>query len=696
MKRMHNLWQALVVSVLVVAAPVAAWQQTDVLNTLTGINQAPLTPDRYALQLNFAKVVAAPVVRAAQNPLRNEFLLRYTNTELPLGTFDTPAHPLIESVQLEQQRDDLLVSIRTRQPLQHLVSRSGNDLSITLVAATETPSAGASAEVEQAQQVRHELQDLDFSRAEAGAALITLTSSHEMSGEVQPELRHEILPNGERKLTWTLYNTRLPSELLYLLDVSEFDTPIRHVETFRDGSNTRIEIVGKAGFTHFLEQNGDELALMLRPQAEEGVAALTAEGDSQPISLNFQNIPVRQLLQILADENELNLVASDAVSGTITLRLDNVPWTQALNTILQVKGLDKRIEGNILIVGPADELAEREAKNLEANAKIADLTPMTASYIQINYAKAADIAMLLRNEDTNLLSERGAVTVDERTNTLLIRDTESQIQSIKDMVAVLDVPVKQVMIEARMVTVRDNISDELGIRWGFSQSRSDNALSGSLEGTGALLDGEVPSLSDRLNVNLPVNNPAATLGFQVARLADGRLLDLELSALEQENRGEIIASPRITTANQKEASIEQGTEIPYVQSASSGATAVEFKKAVLGLRVTPQITPDNRIILDLTITQNTRGETVSTSTGPAVSIDTQEITTQVLVENGETIVLGGIYQQQILNDISKVPLLGDIPYVGVLFRTESQINEKRELLIFVTPRVVTVGGATPR
>jgi len=406
-----------------------------------------------------------------------------------------------------------------------------------------------------------------------------------------------------------------------------------------------------------------------------------AESSQKPISLNFQDVPVRQLLQILADENNLNLVASESVQGNITLRLENVPWERALETILRVKGLDKRYDDNILIVAPASELAQREAEQLESRQRMQDLAPLESSYIQINYAKADEIAQILRTDSSDLLSSRGAVTVDERTNTLLVRDTPEQIETVKAMVNVLDVPVKQVIIEARMVTVRDNISDELGIRWGITEPTLDTSVPPPL-GTGTNVTGD-------FNVNLPIASPAATIGFQVAKLADGRLLDLELSALERENKGEIIASPRITTANQKEAYIEQGTEIPYVESASSGATSVQFKKAVLGLTVTPQITPDNRVILDLVITQNTRGETVSTPTGPAVSIDTQEISTQVLVENGETIVLGGIYQQQILNDISKVPLLGDIPYVGVLFRTDSQVNEKRELLIFVTPRIVT-------
>ena len=308
--------------------------------------------------------------------------------------------------------------------------------------------------------------------------------------------------------------------------------------------------------------------------------------------------------------------------------------------------------------------------------------------MRVNYAKAEQMATLLQSSNGGILSARGSVAVDERTNTLLLRDSVDSISMAKRLLKELDVPVKQVLIESRMVTVRDNVDEQLGVRWGLTGRQGDAALSGSAIAASNINSGVIPELSDRLNVNLPVANAAGRIGVQIASLMDGTILDLELSALETENRGEIIASPRITVANQQEAYIEQGTEIPYVQSTSSGATSVEFKKAVLSLKVTPHITPDNRIILDLVVTQDTRGETVSTSTGPAVAIDTQEIKTQVLVENGETIVLGGIFQQISTNDVTKVPLLGDIPIVGGLFRNKVSIEQKRELLIFVTPKIV--------
>ena len=404
------------------------------------------------------------------------------------------------------------------------------------------------------------------------------------------------------------------------------------------------------------------------------------------ISLNFQDISVRTVLQIIADYNEFNLITSDTVTGNITLRLDGVPWDQALDIILKVKGLDKRMQGNILMVAPSDELAAREAKNLQAQQQVEELAPLYSEYIQINYAKAFELADLIKNEDTSILSSRGSVSVDERTNTLLVRDTAKSIEDIKRMVNILDIPVRQVIIEARMVTVKDDLNEELGIRWGVTDTDGEYSTAGSLTGANSASNGVVPDLADRLNVNLPVANPAGSIAFQIARLADGTILDLELSALEQENKGEIIASPRITTANQKEAYIEQGVEIPYQEASSSGATATQFKKAVLSLTVTPHITPDNKIILDLAVTQDTISEITS---GQAPAIDTQRIGTQVLVSNGETIVLGGIYQQSIISSVSKVPVLGDIPYFGWLFRNTNNFNEKQELLIFVTPRIVT-------
>ncbi|AMJ85476.1 type IV pilus secretin PilQ family protein [Alteromonas stellipolaris] len=524
---------------------------------------------------------------------------------------------------------------------------------------------------------------IDFTR-EANNIGVTLVTFEGASPTPQ-------LVESQGKVTITLANSVLDDSQLVELNVTEFSTPVSTIETFQDEKGTRIEILYSDTVTarHAIDDNVIRIKIepMSLSQQEELENKKTYTGD--PISLDFQDVPVRQVLQIIAQVNGFNLVTTDTVTGNVTISLSGVPWDQALDMILRVKGLDKRLEGNILLIAPTEELTARETQALQSKKQVSDLAPLSTVNISVNYAKAANLATILKSSEGGILSERGTVTVDERTNTMLIRDTLPSIDEARKMIDALDIPVKQVLIESRMVTVLDNVDEELGVRWGLSDRESDSGVSGSIEGAEAIAGGSIPSIDDRLNVNLPVSGATGTIGFQIASLVDGTILDLELSALESENKGEIIASPRITVANQQEAYIEQGTEIPYVQATSSGATSVEFKKAVLSLRVTPQITPDNRIILDLVVTQDTRGETVSTSTGDAVAIDTQEIKTQVLVENGETIVLGGIFQQTSTDNVSKVPLFGDLPFLGVLFRNTSEFQEKRELLIFVTPKIIT-------
>ncbi|MFQ2907819.1 type IV pilus secretin PilQ [Aeromonas allosaccharophila] len=524
---------------------------------------------------------------------------------------------------------------------------------------------------------------VDFRRGKDGQGefLVTLDNS---SAAV------DVSSRGQTVLA-KFHGTRVPDGLLNLINVQDFATPVSQVEVSRQGSDTLFELSINGQFDYRYDQ-ADKLFIIEVKKRTTATASKQYQG--KPISLNFQDIPVRTVLQLIADFNNLNLVTTDSVAGNITLRLDGVPWEQALDIILKVRGLDKRLDNNILLVAPAEEIAAREKQQLESRNQVADLAQLYTEYLQINYAKASEVAALLSSESTKLLSPRGAVSVDERTNVLVVKDTADVISSIKRMLDILDIPVKQVVIEARMVTIDDGFDEALGVRWGVTKNDGHgNSTSGSIEGNDGSGNGTgtntKPTVDDRMNVNLPVTNAAGTLAFQVARLADGTLLDLELSALEKESKAEIIASPRVTTANQKPALIEQGTEIPYVESSSSGATSVTFKKAVLSLKVTPQITPDNRVILDLTVTQDTKGETVPTGTGDAVSINAQSITTQVLVNNGETLVLGGIYQQTIKSDVTKVPLLGDIPGLGALFRKTTSENKKRELLIFVTPKIVT-------
>ncbi len=415
---------------------------------------------------------------------------------------------------------------------------------------------------------------------------------------------------------------------------------------------------------------------------------------SDKLSVNFQDIPVRQVLQQIADYNDFNLVVSDAVSGNLTLRVKEVPWPQLLDIILRMKGLEKRMDGSVLLVATAAEIAQFRQQKLEQEKITAELQPLESEIIAVRFAKAADIAALLSDSAaTRMLSERGAISIDTRTNSLLIRDVAINIQAMKAIITALDVPVKQVQIEARIVSLNEGDLQELGVRWGFNSTNGSHSVGGSIENNLANLNlygDSDSSLDDFLNVNLAATSVnASTIAFQVAKLGSDTLLDLELSALQRESRAEVISSPRLITTNKQPAYIEQGTEIPYLEAASSGATSVNFKKAVLSLKVTPQITSDNRLILDLNVTQDRPGQVVKTGTGEAVAIDTQRIGTQVLVNNGETIVLGGIYQHSVSDTVDQVPLLGDIPLLGALFRRTYQQMGKSELLIFVTPTVVT-------
>ncbi|MEP1448188.1 MAG: type IV pilus secretin PilQ family protein [Paraglaciecola sp.] len=529
---------------------------------------------------------------------------------------------------------------------------------------------------------RSELQNVEFSRLPSGGAEVLMTFNNK-------NFQLQLSEKGQ-SLSLVLPRTKLGDDQLFKLDVVDFATPVNNIETFQEEEQTKVVFALQDRITFSHQKSANSLSIKIEKRLKDAPEEdQKSNFAGEPISLDFQDVPVRQVLQIIAQVNGFNLVTTDTVTGNVTISLSGVPWDQALDMILKIKGLDKRLEGNILLIAPTEELTARETQQLQSKQQVAELAPLVSTNVQINYAKAQDLAAILKGTENSILTPRGSVAVDERTNTLLLRDTQTSIDEAKLLVKALDIPIKQVLIESRMVTVRDNASESLGVQWGLSDTMNNGAISGSLSGADSIASGVVPSISDRLNVSLPVSEPAGSIGIQIARLLDGTIIDLELSALESENKGEVIASPRITVANQHEAYIEQGTEIPYVEATSSGATSVEFKKAVLSLKVTPHITPDSRIIMDLVVTQDTRGDTVTTSTGDAVAIDTQEISTQVLVENGETIVLGGIFQQSSSDDVRKVPLLGDLPFVGYLFKNTSEILEKRELLIFVTPKILT-------
>ncbi|MGI9888646.1 type IV pilus secretin PilQ [Vibrio chagasii] len=502
---------------------------------------------------------------------------------------------------------------------------------------------------------------------------------------------------AQEGLSIELINTEVDDDKLYLLDVKDFSTLVEGVEVYKETPSTRLLATINSDYQYEYDLKGRFIEVVIsKPKIEEVATEKSVlEKEGKLISINFQDIPVRNVLQLIADYNEFNLVVSDSVSGNLTLRLDGVPWQQVLDIILQVKGLDKRVDGNVILVAPKAELDLREQQALEKSRLEEELGELKSEIIKINFAKATDIADMIGGEGAvSMLSDRGSITIDERTNSLLIRELEENIAVIRGIIESLDIPVKQVQIEARIVTVTEGNLDELGVRWGVSSTNGSFTVGGSIEGNhpSAITpydDSSSSVIDDYLNVNLAATSPnASSIAFQVAKLGSDTLLDLELSALQQESKAEIISSPRLITTNKKPAYIEQGTEIPYLESSSSGATSVAFKKAVLSLKVTPQITPDNRLVLDLSVTQDRPGQVVKTGTGEAVAIDTQRIGTQVLVNNGETVVLGGIFQHSVSSTVDKVPLLGDLPLLGALFRRSYENVGKSELLIFVTPKVV--------
>ncbi|AYV23036.1 type IV pilus secretin PilQ family protein [Vibrio mediterranei] len=489
--------------------------------------------------------------------------------------------------------------------------------------------------------------------------------------------------------------TQLASDKLAILDVTDFSTAVNQIELFDDSPDVRIFVETAMAVQYQYTMHGKQLKVTILPlsQQQSDEQKLFGSHSGKLTSINFQDIPVRSVLQLLADYNHFNLVASDSVQGNLTLRLDGVPWTEVLDIILRVKGLDKRVKGNIIMVAPKTELDLQEKQALEKSRLAEQIGQLKSEIININYAKAADVAAMIGGDsDVSMLSERGSVAIDERTNALLVRELPENLRVIKEIIASLDIPVKQVQIEARVVTIKEGNIEELGIRWGYTSINGDTTIGSTIEGnlaSSGIGGGEV-DIDDFLNVNLgALSDNAASIAFQVASLGSNTLLDLELSALQSESKAEIISSPRLITTNKKSAYIEQGTEIPYLKSTSSGATAVEFKKAVLSLTVTPQITPDNRLILDLDVTQDRVGEVLKTLEGETVAIDTQRIGTQVLVNDGETVVLGGIFQHAMTSKVDKVPVLGDIPGLGALFRRTYENIGKNELLIFVTPKIIT-------
>ncbi len=508
--------------------------------------------------------------------------------------------------------------------------------------------------------------------------------------------------------------TVLPKNLMRRYDVMDFATPVQTVDALRVEGSSRLVISAQGDFEQLAYQSDNQYTVEIKPSSKRTAGGVEEKKEytGERLTLNFQDIDVRSVLQLLADTSGQNIVVSDSVTGNLTLRLQNVPWDQALDIVLRTKGLDKRRQDNVIIIGPTEELAAREKAELAAHKEVQELSPVHTEFLQVNYAKVADLAKLIRtaNAKDSMLSARGSLSIDERTNTLLVQDTTDKLQDIRRLVQTLDVPVKQVLIEARIVVVSDTYERDLGARLGITGFTTAGpgsliSVSGTNIGTdtmtqsvlpsstGAASSGvvQLPTLDNRYQVNLPAANTNGSIGLSI--LGGKHLLDLELSAAQNEGKSQTISAPRVITANQKQATILQGTEIPYQESASSGATTTQFKNAVLSLKVTPLITPDNRVVLDLDVSDDTVGAQVTSATGGSVpSIDTREIITQVLVNDGQTVVLGGILETTKTKSANKVPFFADIPVLGNLFKSTTDINNKTELLIFITPKILREGS----
>lgn len=534
---------------------------------------------------------------------------------------------------------------------------------------------------------RFSIRGVDFTASPGHTGrLVISTSNNDITTDVD---------RSGKRLSINFHDTILPQRFMHRLDVQDFGTPVQSVDSYRQGNRTRFVLETKGGYKHFVYQVDRKVIVEVRPvdvKRAEDIDLGKREYRGKRISLNFQDIKVRAVLQLLAEFTKLNIVVSDTVDGNITLRLNRVPWDQALDIILKTRGLDKRQFGSVLLIAPAAEIAAQEKAELKARLEVENLAPLTSDLVQVNYAKATNIAALIKDKTNSLLSQRGNISVDERTNMLWVQDVSSKLQEIRSLVHKLDVPVKQVLIEARVVNVNRDFERDLGIRFGLTSPRH---VSGSLNGANSLAGGTAPTavpITDRLNVDLPgssITDPTLdvpTVGLALAKLGKNVFLDLELSALESEGHGEVVSSPRLITANQQSARIESGKEIPYRENTSSGAASIVFKKAVLSLEVTPQITPDSKIILDLTVNEDSVSQDTVSEGIPI--INTKEIQTNVLVENGETIVLGGIYKQNTSHSVRRVPFLGELPLLGYLFRKTTNIDNREELLIFVTPSIV--------
>jgi len=677
---------------------------------LESLDVQTLSGQQVQLKLHLDGPAPEPLPFTIDKPARIAFDLPNTTLALASRRFDVRSAGVDTVVAAEANgRTRLVVNVDSLLP--YTTKIDGNNLVITLGAqpgaSLGAPAVARASAGQPAAPVERAIKTIDFRRGSdgTGRVIVQLTD---------PRTPVNVRQEGNQ-IVVDFAGTLMPKNLMRRYDVMDFATPVQTVDAVRVEGSTRLVISAQGDFEQLAYQSDNQYTIEVKPSTKRTAQEDKKEYTGERLTLNFQDIDVRSVLQLLADTSGQNIVVSDSVTGNLTLRLQNVPWDQALDIVLRTKGLDKRRHDNVIIIGPTEELASREKAELAAHKEVQELSPIHTEFMQVNYAKVADLAKLIRptaaaGAKNSLLSPRGSLSIDERTNTLLVQDTSENLADIRRLVQTLDVPVRQVLIEARIVIVSDTFERDLGVRFGITSAHQVNgngliAVTGNGVGADTITGSAItnlqtgtspfpvatPTLDNRYMVNLPAANINGSIG--VSLLTGSTLVDLELSAAQNEGKSETISSPRVITANQKQAEIKQGVEIPYQESASSGATTTQFKNAVLSLKVTPLITPDNRVILDLDVSDDSVGQQVTSATGGSVpSIDTREIITQVLVNDGQTVVLGGILDTTKTKQANKVPFLGDIPILGYLFKSTTDINNKTELLIFITPKILREGS----
>ena len=693
-----------------------AQEQEGAANRIENIDFAALPGGRVAIRVQTTQPLANPPAGfTLNNPPR--IALDFPNTASALSRNTLSAgQGALKSVNVAQAKSRTRLVLNLSRAVGYSATVSGNETTITLQAneagAGQANTVTRFAEAQVGEQA-HAVRNIDFARGKSGEGRVMVDLSDAATGI-------DIRQQG-KTIVVDFINTDVPANLERRLNVINFNTPVLYIDTMKQGRNTHMVIEPQGNWEQSAYQADKRFIIDVRPVVEDPnklVQGSKPGYSGEKLSLNFQDIDVRSILQVIADFTGLTIIASDSVTGNLTLRLKDVPWDQALDIVLQSKGLAMRKTGNVILVAPSEEVAAKEKLQLEANQQIEDLEPMRTEVFTLRYQKAEALKNIISDAKQKILSKRGSAVVDVRTNTIFVQDTPRHLEDVQRIINQIDVAVKQVMIESRLVIADQRFGKSLGVRFGVQNQASSgntrigqsgtlgNAITqrtntnGTLTetltdrvGSGTLattqLPGTVtPGLSadgdQDLNVNLPVANAFGNFAFSLFRLPAGFLLNLELSALETDQRGKVISSPRVTTANQQKAIIEQGTQIPYQEATSSGATSVSFKNASLSLEVTPQITPDDKIIMDLEVKKDRIGSVFA----GVPSIDTQRVQTQVLVNNGETAVLGGIYEQTQRNDVDKVPFFGDLPVLGNLFKRRTKQDDKTELLIFITPKIM--------